>query len=40
VTLNELVNEIIYRADSNRDGIVTAEELGAALRSGVLGPFR
>jgi hypothetical protein len=37
VTLDQLVNEVFYRADLNKDGIVTPEELKEAQRSGLLG---
>jgi tetratricopeptide (TPR) repeat protein len=37
VTLDQLINEIFYRADLNKDGIVTPEELKEAQRSGLLG---
>jgi tetratricopeptide (TPR) repeat protein len=37
ITLDELANEIFYRSDLNRDGIVTATEFREALRSGVFG---
>jgi Ca2+-binding EF-hand superfamily protein len=39
VTLDELIDEIFYRADLNKDGTVTAAEMNAAIRSGVLGPI-
>jgi Ca2+-binding EF-hand superfamily protein len=39
VTLDELIDEIFYRADLNKDGIVTAEELNQAARRGMLGPL-
>ena len=39
VTLEELTVEIFHRADQNRDGIVTREEMEAAMRSGAFGPF-
>ena len=38
VTQSELIDEIFYRADMNKDGIVTAEELSQAIQSGLLGP--
>jgi len=38
VTQSQLIDEIFYRADLNKDGIVTAEELSQAIQSGVLGP--
>jgi tetratricopeptide (TPR) repeat protein len=37
VILDELIEEIFYRADRNKDGTVTAEEMNAAIRSGLLG---
>jgi EF hand len=37
-TLDVLADEIFYRADRNKDGIVTDEEWRAAIRSGMLGP--
>jgi tetratricopeptide (TPR) repeat protein len=40
VTLDELVNEVFYRADGNKDGTVTVAEIDAAVRSGVLGPVQ
>ena len=33
VTLEELINELFYRADRNKDGMVTREELDAAIRA-------
>jgi tetratricopeptide (TPR) repeat protein len=37
VTLTELTNEIFYRADLHKDGMVTAGELAEAARLGLLG---
>ena len=38
VTFDELTNEVYYRADRDKDGIVTEAELDEAIRAGVLGP--
>jgi len=39
VTLDGLTSEINYRADLNKDGVVTPAELDEASRSGLLGPI-
>lgn len=39
VDIDELTNEIFYRADQDKNGIVTAEEMERTRRSGVLGPL-
>jgi len=39
VTLDELIDEIFYRADLNKNGTVTVEEMAAASRSSLLGPI-
>jgi tetratricopeptide (TPR) repeat protein len=39
VTLDELIDEIFYRADLNKDGTVTVEEMDEARRSNLLGPI-
>jgi Ca2+-binding EF-hand superfamily protein len=39
VTFDELTNEVYYRADRDKNGIVTEAELDEAIRAGALGPM-
>ena len=39
VPFDGLTNEVFYRADRDKDGIVTEAELDEAIRAGVLGPI-